>query len=154
MLGAPPRVRGKACMAGKMAQATRITPACAGKSFTTDIVAESAEDHPRVCGEKAGGRRGTAVLTGSPPRVRGKGYPGMPHLRSRRITPACAGKSLIFLQKGVDIRDHPRVCGEKSLSALDVRSSTGSPPRVRGKEFLRQIMVSVDRITPACAGKS
>ena len=50
--------------------------------------------------------------TGSPPRVRGK-HP-YKFLRSRfdGITPACAGKTLLVLERRKNEKDHPRVCGE------------------------------------------
>ena len=51
------------------------------------------------------------------------------------------------------VRDHPRVCGEKEAAALSEVYETGSPPRVRGKAFLRFLSRSLSRITPACAGK-
>ena len=50
--GSPPRVRGKDCFGCGKGGSVRITPACAGKSLSTDILAAAAGDHPRVCGEK------------------------------------------------------------------------------------------------------
>ncbi len=50
--GSPPRVRGKGYVECPDRDFLRITPACAGKSFGFNIVAEETEDHPRVCGEK------------------------------------------------------------------------------------------------------
>ena len=45
------------------------------------------------------------------------------------------------------------MCGEKEAAALSEVYETGSPPRVRGKAFLRFLSRSLSRITPACAGK-
>ena len=70
------------------------------------------------------------------------------------ITPACAGKSVIWLVWIIRRRDHPRVCGEKTERVLPGCIRQGSPPRVRGKV---QHLVDGDGnpgITPACAGKS
>ena len=74
--GSPPRVRGKATAIGKIIDAFRITPACAGKSFISRQIEKSVKDHPRVCGEKnyVGGY--VSGVSGSPPRVRGKGCAG------------------------------------------------------------------------------
>ena len=94
-----------------------ITPACAGKSRQCPKKYRPAGDHPRVCGEKQLLNSFVEELAGSPPRVRGKG-PG--HIKSRPtdgITPACAGKSLGVKNFRGGIRDHPRVCGEKSVGA-------------------------------------
>ena len=52
------------------------------------------------------------------------------------VSPAYAGKSIPSDEFGNEDEDHPRVCGEKSaLSALVVKL-LGSPPRMRGKEYL------------------
>ena len=72
-----------------------ITPACAGKRRSSPPWFRSPRDHPRVCGEKqrrksCGNRNG-----GSPPRVRGKAAYRRPCPGFDRITPACAGKSLV-----------------------------------------------------------
>ena len=52
------------------------------------------------------------------------------------------------------MRDHPRVCGEKSPDSSCSISRTGSPPRMRGKARMILIHVNGERITPAYAGKS
>ena len=93
-------------------------------------------------------------MPGSPPRVRGKVV--LPYFENRRlrITPACAGKSLPLSWLYYCARDHPRVCGEKPISTLAPLPVLGSPPRVRGKVPGVAEMVGVQRITPACAGKS
>ncbi len=111
--GSPPRVRGKAAFFSFFVQRCGITPACAGKSIAAAGIPRWWEDHPRVCGEKSGRRSMDTSLVGSPPRVRGKGKHHAHDLQSRRITPACAGKRDDHLWKFLDIKDPPRVCGEK-----------------------------------------
>lgn len=49
-----------------------ITPAYAGKSPEEPREERTAQDHPRVCGEKLGNDLGGAGEQGSPPRMRGK----------------------------------------------------------------------------------
>ena len=63
------------------------------------------------------------------------------------------GKSKGQLDFPIYFEDHPRVCGEKSGSLTVARAITGSPPRVRGKVFLRFVPRGRTGITPACAGK-
>ena len=46
------------------------------------------------------------------------------------------------------------MCGEKGNSRYNSNRSIGSPPHVRGKETAVVILACIDRITPACAGKS
>ena len=90
----------------------------------------------------------------SPPRMRGKVI-----VRSRNavqigITPAYAGKSARILKRRTEKRDHPRVCGEKSLVMRWMSRSMGSPPRMRGKASCVWIFARLIGITPAYAGKS
>ena len=51
-------------------------------------------------------------------------------------------------------RDHPRVCGEKSIVRPSSWPLTGSPPRVRGKARSSALHMRAMGITPAYAGKS
>ena len=46
------------------------------------------------------------------------------------------------------------MCGEKSTAKGSVKYILGSPPRVRGKADNQQGCEIMNRITPACAGKS
>ena len=152
--GSPPRVRGKAAHCGIGYTSLRITPACAGKRDCGGYPHNSAEDHPRVCGEKCRRILPPSRGRGSPPRVRGKVTIINDLLAEIRITPACAGKSCARLVRRCVGRDHPRVCGEKGRPVSGLRPAKGSPPRVRGKVDVLQVGERGDRITPACAGKS
>ena len=111
--GSPPRVRGKALSDMLLLSITGITPACAGKSGDHRRQRQQAQDHPRVCGEKAALMLLELVTPGSPPRVRGKAAHSFPGMKSFRITPACAGKRQQPGRLQTLCRDHPRVCGEK-----------------------------------------
>ena len=91
--GSPPRVRGKGCVYKLTVLATRITPACAGKSDRIAGGFYLLEDHPRVCGEKLYPFRFFLTHPGSPPRVRGKVLAYLSGDYIPGITPACAGKS-------------------------------------------------------------
>ena len=51
-MGSPPHVRGKGNLSGIYHPASRITPACAGKSCSAELQQPSVQDHPRMCGEK------------------------------------------------------------------------------------------------------
>ena len=70
------------------------------------------------------------------------------------ITPACAGKRKVFLLSGIEVGDHPRVCGEKHTGANGLNTKVGSPPRMRGKVYGATGEVLMRGITPAYAGKS
>ena len=48
----------------------------------------------------------------------------------------------------------PRTCGEKCCTLLQQHGPGGSPPRMRGKGCCKHLMILVDGIIPAHAGKS
>ena len=132
-LRSPPRVRGKGYASGFATLKGRITPACAGKSYHLSGTGFCGRDHPRVCGEKMDSLPHRALYLGSPPRMRGKAVCNADSLRTGGITPAYAGKSDATRWTITIRRDHPRVCGEKTLCRSTVVPVWGSPPRVRGK---------------------
>ena len=47
---------------------------------------------------------------------------------------------------------HPRVCGVEGPSSAQSSGRGGSPPRVRGREWLIENIGDGLRFTPACAG--
>ena len=71
-----------------------------------------------------------------------------------RITPAHAGKTLSFSVRALSFADHPRACGENAGSTAQTVGWSGSPPRMRGKPYLRRWQRAKERITPAHAGKT
>ncbi len=68
-------MRGKGKIDGLLIALLGITPAYAGKSDKKLKKCPNCEDHPRVCGEKSSAIGENYQLKGSPPRVRGKGFP-------------------------------------------------------------------------------
>ena len=107
-----------------------------------------------MCGENAPASIAFSILSGSPPRVRGKLTRDKAAGVDARITPACAGKTQGKNWGWVRPEDHPRVCGENFLLTLVCYVKIGSPPRVRGKQERIKTCEGVRRITPACAGKT
>mgnify|MGYP006956347830 CR=1 FL=1 len=132
-LGSPPRVRGKAKKRRRSCPLTRITPAYAGKRPAASAARSAKWDHPRVCGEKFRFILLSLLSSGSPPRVRGKAGGCRTAAASSGITPAYAGKRAVANFRPGTIRDHPRVCGEKTCLIMSSRFWMGSPPRMRGK---------------------
>ena len=116
--GSPPRVRGKAEMLRDYHPSQRITPACAGKRQKWMPPGMRCRDHPRVCGEKPSSGKTLLATQGSPPRVRGKAGKSVAMRMNHRITPACAGKSIVMELAMTARWDHPRVCGEKTKESL------------------------------------
>ena len=70
------------------------------------------------------------------------------------ITPAGAGKTLLFANFRAFQWDHPRRCGENSILLKLHVAAEGSPPQVRGKPERNISGRSGFGITPAGAGKT
>ena len=113
-----------------------ITPAYAGKRFPTQAFMCMSEDHPRLCGEKLKFPSTRSITSGSPPPMRGKGVKAVAVMDDARITPAYAGKSNGLTLDSPPLKDHPRLCGEKLAVQLHRFAVHGSPPPMRGKEYL------------------
>ena len=91
---------------------------------------------------------------GSPPRMRGKPFVSLFASTHTRITPADAGKTSNPTFKPPALQDHPRGCGENATSSMSFGRSTGSPPRMRGKQGRNSLSLAEGGITPADAGKT
>ena len=153
-VGSPPRGRGKVVAFILAYVAVGITPAWAGKSLQRSQTMKIFRDHPRVGGEKSFIHSWLSVGTGSPPRGRGKAQMDLSNLEQLRITPAWAGKSIVYDLPIKQEEDHPRVGGEKQDVLHCDGVAQGSPPRGRGKACWIAPSVLYPRITPAWAGKS
>ena len=84
-------------------------------------------------GEDGGNLLNAMVYGGSPPHARGRLDDGRTVAPPIRITPACAGKTLLcdFPQRVGE--DHPRMRGEDVEPKAISISSKGSPPHARGR---------------------
>ena len=152
--GSPPRMRGKLVGSVFNDGVYRITPADAGKTCEFKVNFVRRQDHPRGCGENSYAVMRFSSILGSPPRMRGKLCACPCSLRSGRITPADAGKTLSAYRHTRRNGDHPRGCGENRLSHINSNTNPGSPPRMRGKLAERIIARPLHGITPADAGKT
>ncbi len=110
--GSPPRVRGIRTKSLSQKPLARITPACAGNTASGKGMMMNDGDHPRVCGEYAYEINPYCKHLGSPPRVRGIPTNQLGITGYRRITPACAGNTMLARKMPSKRKDHPRVCGE------------------------------------------
>ena len=146
-------MRGKASVRSGTVRAGRITPAYAGKSTARRRAYLFFWDHPRICGEKPLEEHGGAVITGSPPHMRGKDIRGVVQNVLFGITPAYAGKRCSDRWLQTVPGDHPRICGEKRLQSTLRGTQNGSPPHMRGKVAVGGTMKNLNGITPAYAGK-
>ena len=147
-------MRGKLFEPPHLAYHYRITPADAGKTDRVGACRENDWDHPRGCGENAFMAVCFGFVLGSPPRMRGKRKSLFANSHGSRITPADAGKTHRCGSAHRGDQDHPRGCGENRDSLLPIAFVVGSPPRMRGKHYLRVPAASCAGITPADAGKT
>ena len=131
-----------------------ITPACAGKTEEYFVAGKYVRDHPRVCGKNVLLSAFFPALLGSPPRVREKLANVEQNYPERGITPACAGKTKLCSNVPEVSWDHPRVCGKNLGCCCHTIQYRGSPPRVREKLRNGRQLEWLNRITPACAGKT
>ena len=86
--------------------------------------------------------------------MRGKHRFCFPTLTPIGITPAYAGKTPFRRKSHTSGGDHPRVCGENAAITCIAGVKSGSPPRMRGKQAIRDDKGEDRRITPAYAGKT
>ena len=116
-MGSPPLTRGKVSRPISRKVALGITPAYAGKRRRRIYRYTRRWDHPRLRGEKSPAPSAGRSLLGSPPLTRGKVCQHTGGGELQRITPAYAGKSAQDHHTKVCETDHPRLRGEKPLSA-------------------------------------
>ena len=131
-----------------------ITPADAGKTYRGEVSGRTGQDHPRGCGENVADRAAFCLVLGSPPRMRGKLLLPLQRRRSKRITPADAGKTARSRCRCRCCWDHPRGCGENVFRKRLNPWRKGSPPRMRGKRRYGHRETRNCGITPADAGKT
>ena len=152
-MGSPPRMRGKSFGSFCFLSFRQDHPRVCGKSRRLSHCRSQFWDHPRVCGEKVELVHQTEGKVGITPRVRGKVHISTGQVGGVGITPAYAGKRAVANFRPGTIRDHPRVCGEKTCLIMSSRFWMGSPPRMRGKVYVGVDGQARLRITPAYAGK-
>ena len=132
----------------------RNTPAYAGNTNGWNGLRNRKEEHPRVCGEHSLCPSSTCTFIGTPPRMRGTHLFHTLLAIPPRNTPAYAGNTVVILQDGKCIQEHPRVCGEHGICHKMNYPSMGTPPRMRGTRFDFYWPALANRNTPAYAGNT
>ena len=70
------------------------------------------------------------------------------------IIPAYAGNTRVSVLRFLDVRDHPRVCGEHAILLVATCAVAGSSPRMRGTPFFHAPSFLSSGIIPAYAGNT
>ena len=130
--GSSPRMRGTPLLSIGPCVGTGIIPAYAGNTVPVQTIANTIEDHPRVCGEHHQAKFSKSDVVGSSPRMRGTHDVLRLRTINPGIIPAYAGNTCLPIREMLARRDHPRVCGEHRFGLLPHRRATGSSPRMRG----------------------
>ena len=111
-------------------------------------------DHPRVCGERRRLPCRVWRAGGSSPRMRGTHSSQHRPARQAGIIPAYAGNATGPCRSCRRPRDHPRVCGERSVLRSQVMVNSGSSPRMRGTRVCQIGTHLLTGIIPAYAGNA
>ena len=138
--GSSPRMRGARAPSAVCCLKPGIIPAYAGSTDEAPGTSREHRDHPRVCGEHLAALALFAAWGGSSPRMRGAPKQLVGWLGREGIIPAYAGSTRRPGAKAARRRDHPRVCGEHTLTKLYIRCAWGSSPRMRGARRSRNGM--------------
>ena len=134
-LGSPPRMRERLLIASAFFQDVGITPAHAGKTDAWQTFGYRVQDHPRACGKDIFFFHSSAVVVGSPPRMRERRKRCIINFSNIGITPAHAGKTGRLFSLIMRMRDHPRACGKDTEKPKAEITHLGSPPRMRERRF-------------------
>ena len=151
-LGSSPRWRGRPDDPDVAVRDRGLIPALAGTTTWAWPSARGARAHPRVGGDDCAIAHGVAQAVGSSPRWRGR-RPGarLRHHR-RRLIPALAGTTSASTSSPTKPRAHPRVGGDDRPHTPQARRTPGSPPRWRGRQAHRVVLLGPVGLIPALAG--
>ena len=130
------------------------SPARAGKTRALSLRFLTGWVHPHMCEENTYQIPVWICGPGSSPRVRGKLRTPPAIDAAAGLIPAHAGKTSVPRSKTRSLRAHPRVCGENRPGRPRIVSTTGSSPRVRGKQRCLLMELPAFGLIPACAGKT
>ena len=152
--GSSPLARGAPQHAVVAHRDAGIIPACAGSTYAAGTWCKEPWDHPRLRGEHKLSTAAEVVPPGSSPLARGAQPRRHPQRHDRGIIPACAGSTLLYIVRGRERRDHPRLRGEHATARGTATRRTGSSPLARGAHHQGLDAVARAGIIPACAGST
>ena len=152
--GSSPRGRGKPRRHNARSAPFGLIPARAGKTPRDGLRCADAQAHPRAGGENQLIDEIVRSDQGSSPRGRGKPLTAIVPRGTTGLIPARAGKTMTIGMSPSSTRAHPRAGGENWVLIEAFAISVGSSPRGRGKQTVRILSISGDRLIPARAGKT
>ncbi len=151
-VGSPPRAWGLPPCIIRAYFGIRFTPTCVGTTYRKFRNARDEAVHPHVRGDYIAIAPQSSDKSGSPPRAWGlRNGPRMSRWRIR-FTPTCVGTTNTTSTIGWRRSVHPHVRGDYNNRAIPPITSTGSPPRAWGLQFLKFSSFFCRRFTPTCVG--
>ena len=132
----------------------RIIPTRVGTRIKRKIINVSAEDHPHACGDKTNLCWLAYESQGSSPRVWGQDFCKFVYFSIVRIIPTRVGTRDHLRTASAVSWDHPHACGDKEIKPVELRTVTGSSPRVWGQERIDSVLKVSDGIIPTRVGTS
>ena len=131
--GSPPHTRGRFSDKKWRRQASRFTPAYAGKIVPEKPTHSRRQVHPRIRGEDNQNVLANVKSMGSPPHTRGRSDLCLHFPDAHGFTPAYAGKICACRPTRLFSEVHPRIRGEDSPAEMRKLRRAGSPPHTRGR---------------------
>ena len=135
--GSSPLTRGKRPLIGLFWPVSRLIPAHAGKTSSSQAGGPRCRAHPRSRGENVRKRSNGIYTLGSSPLTRGKRFNVGAGLRITRLIPAHAGKTLVGEAASEDGGAHPRSRGENASDLGSIPSHGWLIPAHAGKTSFR-----------------
>ena len=152
--GSSPHTRGTLATTKNGFVCRRFIPAYAGNAGRATLHTVSLAVHPRIRGERTSCSVTSTSDAGSSPHTRGTPEAKVADSPNGRFIPAYAGNALLQCSRPRCLPVHPRIRGERRLSAARVASRDGSSPHTRGtREFLPRTYRQM-RFIPAYAGNA
>ena len=108
--------------------------------------------HPHACGDKTNLCWLAYESQGSSPRVWGQDFCKFVYFSIVRIIPTRVGTRDHLRTASAVSWDHPHACEDKEIKPVELRTVTGSSPRVWGQGEFRNWWAELNRIIPTRVG--
>ena len=154
IVGLPPQVRGERRRGLGGRGGAGLTPAGAGRTWAWVAASLPLAAYPRRCGENDAVLQLLECVSGLPPQVRGELGLSAPVAPCTGLTPAGAGRTMLFFSSWSVFWAYPRRCGENADSTGTRVQSMGLPPQVRGELSWTELARATGGLTPAGAGRT
>ena len=130
------------------------TPTCVGKTAVQRLSDDLIQKHPHVRGEDSQNQKFSKFLWETPPRAWGRPVAFFRPNPMYGNTPTCVGKTFMPCPRSTFIKKHPHVRGEDFRKNWCKQQIEETPPRAWGRLGKNGRLLTLDRNTPTCVGKT